>query len=78
MGAAKYEIKLTPTYIQHLKYWHASGQKGVLTRIEKILESIHEHPESGIGKPERLKHGLTGSFSRRTNQEHRIIYGIEE
>ena len=77
MGTDKYQIELTPTAIQHLKYWHTSGQKGVITRIEKILESIRENPESGIGKPEKLKHELAGSFSRRINQEHRIVYGVE-
>ena len=70
MGSDKYQIKLTPTAIRHLKDWRSSGQKGVITRIEKILESIRENPEAGIGKPEKLKHDLAGSFSRRINQEH--------
>ena len=77
MGSDKYQIRLTPTAIRHLKYWRSSGQMGVITRIEKILESIRENPESGIGKPEKLKHDLSGSFSRRINQKHRIVYGVE-
>ncbi|WP_370579474.1 Txe/YoeB family addiction module toxin [Mucilaginibacter sp. X5P1] len=36
--------------------------------------AIEEHPFSGIGKPEALKHNLSGLWSRRINQEHRIIY----
>lgn len=77
MGTDKYQIKLTPTAIRHLKYWHSSGQKGVIAKIEKILDSIRENPEVGIGKLEKLKHELAGSFSRRINQERRIVYGVD-
>jgi toxin YoeB len=38
--------------------------------------AIQENPFEGIGKPEALKHDLSGSWSRRINQEHRIIYEI--
>ena len=41
-----------------------------------MLRAIQESPYEGIGKPEPLKHNLSGVWSRRINQEHRIIYEI--
>ena len=41
-----------------------------------MLRAIQENPFEGIGKPEPLKHDLSGVWSRRINQEHRIIYEI--
>jgi len=41
-----------------------------------LLRAIQENPFEGIGKPEPLKHTLSGVWSRRINQEHRIIYEI--
>ena len=38
--------------------------------------SITENPFAGIGKPEQLKHSLSGSWSRRINAEHRLIYEV--
>ncbi|HYK75806.1 MAG TPA: Txe/YoeB family addiction module toxin [Daejeonella sp.] len=43
-----------------------------------MLDELTEHPLTGTGKPELLKHELTGLWSRRINKEHRIVYGIKE
>ena len=45
-----------------------------MNKIYALIEDIQLHPFDGIGKPEPLKHHLTGKWSRRINQEHRIIY----
>jgi toxin YoeB len=39
---------------------------------------MSEHPYRGIGKPERLKYELSGKWSRRINEEHRIVYTVRE
>ncbi|WP_203638475.1 Txe/YoeB family addiction module toxin [Levilactobacillus wangkuiensis] len=59
-------------------YWHDSGNKQMIKRINRILNDIDRHPFTGIGKPEPLKFELTGKWSRRINSEHRIIYRVEE
>jgi len=41
------------------------------------LDGLEEHPETGTGKPERLKNNLTGLWSRRINKEHRLVYYID-
>ncbi len=59
-----------------LDFWIKSGNKPVLKKITQLIESIIGTPYEGIGKPEPLKHGLTGCWSRRITQEHRIVYEV--
>jgi toxin YoeB len=59
-----------------IAYWKKSGKKIVQKKIQQILKAIQENPFEGIGKPEMLKHNLTGLWSRRINQEHRIVYEL--
>lgn len=55
-------------------FWKKSGNKNVMDKITALLLSIEASPFTGIGKPEPLKHNLSGLWSRRINQEHRLIY----
>jgi len=59
-------------------YWKKSGNKAIQKKIQQLLISIEENPFSGIGKPEPLKHNLSGFWSRRINHEHRIVYQLIE
>ncbi len=47
-----------------------------MTRITDLLNDIQKHAYSGIGKPEELKHDLSGWWIRRINREHRLIYRV--
>ena len=71
------EITYLPKALDDLKFWKKSGRKNILTKISKLLESIENTPFEGIGKPEELKFGLSGKWSRRIDEEHRIVYEIE-
>jgi toxin YoeB len=55
-----------------------AGNKVVLNKLLILLEELAEHPFSGTGKPEPLKHHLSGMWSRRINKEHQLIYEVEE
>ncbi len=61
----------------HYLYWQTTDKK-VLKRINLLIKEIKREPYEGIGKPERLKHGLAGYWSRRINDEHRIVYKYKE
>jgi toxin YoeB len=63
---------------EDLNFWMKSGNKSILNKIYFLIEDIQLHPFEGIGKPEQLKHQLTGKWSRRINKEHRIIYQVTE
>ena len=57
-------------------YWQRTDSK-ILKRINMLLKEIQRNPYEGIGKPEALKHGFSGYWSRRITDEHRIIYKSE-
>lgn len=56
-------------------YWQKTDKK-ILNRINTLIKDIKRDPFDGIGKPEPLKHALSGYWSRRINDEHRIVYKI--
>lgn len=58
---------------QDYLYWQKEDRK-LLQRINKLIDEIARTPRSGTGKPEPLKHALASYWSRRTNDEHRIVY----
>jgi toxin YoeB len=59
----------------HYLYWQASDVK-IVTRINGLLEECLRHPFTGTGKPEPLGGNLSGWWSRRINQEHRLVYRV--
>ena len=54
-------------------YWQKTDKK-LVKRINELIKEITRTPQSGTGKPEPLKHALSGYWSRRINDEHRIVY----
>ena len=70
------EIEFTKQAQLDLTYWKKSENKIVQKKISELLEDLQVHPFEGIGKPEALKHSLSGSWSRRINLEHRIVYEV--
>ncbi|MCB1706559.1 MAG: Txe/YoeB family addiction module toxin [Halioglobus sp.] len=58
-------------------YWQKTDKK-TLKRINLLIREITSDPFEGIGKPEPLKHALSGYWSRRISDEHRIVYKIDQ
>ncbi len=56
-------------------YWQRTDKR-TLRRINTLIKDIRRDPRNGIGKPEALRHGLSGFWSRRINDEHRIVYKV--
>lgn len=56
-------------------YWQATEKK-ILERINALIKDIKRSPFDGIGKPEPLKFELAGKWSRRINDEHRLVYEV--
>lgn len=52
--------------------------KKIFKRILELLKSIQRTPYSGVGKPEMLKFNKSGFWSRRIDQEHRLVYKVDE
>ena len=69
------EAIFQPEFREDLRYWVKSNRK-VALRAFDLIEAIMRDPFTGIGKPEPLKFILSGSWSRRLTQEHRIVYTV--
>lgn len=70
------EVIFTPKALAHLDDWKKSGNIKIQNKINELLKAISEKPFTGVGKPEALKHNLSGKWSRRINHEHRIVYDV--
>ena len=57
-------------------YWQKQDTK-MLERINKLITEVKREPFAGVGKPEPLRHALSGFWSRRINDEHRMVYKVE-
>lgn len=70
------KIKWTLNASKDLEYWKTNDRKKC-DRIKLLVKDIQGNPFTGIGKPEALKYSLSGLWSRRINQEHRLIYSVD-
>lgn len=53
------------------------SEKQAYNKLLKLLDELTEHPTTGTGKPEVLKFGLSGFYSRRITQKHRLVYKVD-
>ncbi len=56
--------------------WWQTTDRRTLKRINRLIKDIARNGNEGIGKPEALKHGLSGYWSRRITDEHRLVYKV--
>jgi toxin YoeB len=63
--------------LEDLAWWVEKDRKKAL-RILRMIRETHNDPFVGIGKPEPLKHELVGCWSRRIDQEHPLVYHVQE
>jgi toxin YoeB len=71
--ASKREAVFQPEFREDLRYWVKSDRK-IALRVIDLVEAIMRDPFAGIGKPEPLKYLMSGAWSRRLTEEHRIVY----
>ena len=67
---------MDPAFLNDLEYWTRTDRRRAL-RTLRLVEAVLRDPFSGAGKPERLKGQLSGKWSRRIDQEHRLVYEVE-
>ena len=68
-------LEFDPSAFEDLAWWVAQDRSQAL-RVIRVIREIQRDPFTGIGKPEPLGHGLAGCWSRRIDQEHRIVYQV--
>lgn len=70
-------IKFSDQAWEDYLFWQQTD-KATLKRINALLRDIRRSPFEGIGKPEPLRHHLTGFWSRRIDDEHRLVYAMAD
>lgn len=73
-----YQLDFTYQAKEDIAKHQKAGNKTVLKKMLSFFEEIIEHPYAGTGKPEPLKHNLSGLWSRRITKEHRLIYEVQK
>lgn len=68
-------ISFTPEAFKEYNEWFETSPQ-IIGRIKELIRDINNDPFKGLGKPEPLKGNWSGSWSRRINLEHRLIYKI--
>jgi len=58
-------------------YWVENDRK-IAARIVRLIKDIEREPFDGLGKPEPLRHDLTGFWSRRITNKHRLVYSVDK
>jgi toxin YoeB len=66
-----------PAGFEDLAWWVQNDRKKAL-RVIRLIQETRENPFEGVGKPEPLRHELAGCWSRRIDQEHRLVYEVHE
>lgn len=73
-----YTLEFSKTALKDLEKHKKAGDRATLRKIQQLLNELIEHPLTGTGQPELLKHDLAGLYSRRINRKHRLVYAIKE
>ena len=74
----KYLIDFTQAALNELQKHKKAGNKNTLNKLKILLEELEKHPYLGQGKPEALKHQLSGYWSREINRKDRLVYKVLE
>jgi toxin YoeB len=69
-------LVFTPNGLDDYKRW-LGGDRQTLKRINQVIDDTLRDPTDGIGRPEPLKHLLTGVWSRRITEHHRLVYLVD-
>jgi toxin YoeB len=70
-------LEFEPQAWEDIRHWLQTDAKK-LKRILDLIEAVRRDPFQGIGKPEPLKHQLRGAWSRRVDDEHRLVYRVSD
>jgi toxin YoeB len=70
-------LEFDPNGFEDLAWWVEKDRKKAL-RVIKLIKEVQRDPFTGTGKPEPLKHELTGCWSRRINKKHRLVYQVKD
>ncbi len=69
-------LVFAPQAWQDYQHWQATDRT-MVKRVNRLIDDMPREPLRGIGKPEPLKYGISGAWSRRITDEHRLVYRVQ-
>ena len=66
-----------PVFREDLRFWVRTNPRTAL-KVLGLVDAVLRDPFDGLGKPEPLRHGLAGTWSRRIDKEHRLVYQVDD
>ena len=69
-------LVFTPNGWEDYQHW-VQSDRTTLKRLNRLIDDVLRDPYTGIGKPEQLRHVLSGAWSRRITEEHRLVYLVD-
>jgi len=72
-----FRVTRSPQFISDYAFWQAQDERKC-KKIDELIKDTSANPFKGIGHPEPLKHKLSGCWSRRIDQEHRLVYQVKD
>lgn len=72
-----FDIEFTAEALEDIEKLRKTGNQVLLRKFYSLLQELRHHPESGTGKPERLKYYKLNTWSRRIDKKHRLVYIID-
>ena len=69
-------VVFTPHGWGDYTHWQTTD-RSIVKRINRLIDDTCRDPFAGIGKPEQLRHALSGTWSRRITEEHRLVYLVD-
>ena len=70
-------VVFTPHGWDDYTHWQTTD-RNMIKRIDRLVDDARRDPFTGIGKPEQLRHALSGTWSRRITEEHRLVYLVDD
>jgi toxin YoeB len=70
-------LVFSPQAWEDYQHWQVTD-RAMVKRINRLIDDTLRDPLVGIGKPEPLKYGIAGAWSRRINDEHRLVYIVRD
>lgn len=70
-------LVFAPQAWEDYQHWQATD-RAIVQRVNRLIDDMLREPFSGIGKPEPLKYGIAGAWSRRITDEHRLVHRVQD
>lgn len=71
-------LVMTDQAMAEYKSWVAEGNLKIVDKIDALIEDAQRDPRRGLGKPEPLRYGLSGKWSRRISKADRLVYSVDD